>query len=122
MSNRTKVVVCDKYQLVRMGDEFNTNLEKAEIQAKGIKTIRSYVEDCNEHASESGVYYKIDEKLSTDFADRKGLYSEKEFIDADVVDEEIDEAREKYKDVFGKYPHHKSSLEKIIKEIEKSKN
>lgn len=118
MSDTTKVVVCDKWQLNRAGEGFDLGLEKATKLATGIKTIRSYVEDCNFDAKESGIYYDIDEKLSIDFVEMKGKYAP---VKSKEVDPKLLEAREAYKKAFDKDAHPLMKLESINKAIEEAK-
>ena len=124
MENKTKVVVCDKYKLAPGVDGYDKDLKRAIKESTGMKTLRSYIEDCNFDSKESGVYYDIDEKLSDDFAQRIGKYSGKpEIKEAKVVEApELTEAKATYKSLYNKTAFHTWDLEKINKMIEEFKS
>lgn len=66
MSEKTKLVVADVYNLSRIGKKFDEDISRAAIKFKAHTVERSYAEEMNEHWQIRGKKYVIDEEASID--------------------------------------------------------
>lgn len=106
----SKIVVAKLVRLGKDGDNFSKGLE-AKVERTNAKVDEDYLREFNANWKTSGRLYIVDKEAT-----------EKRNSDLTGNDEELETAKQRYLELFGKAPNGKMKLETMLEKIKEKEN